>query len=131
VVVVLAAFAAGIVAGLAGDRVYLIRTRQYLPARVAGQSMTKRLADRLDRDLHFDPQQRKAVEGILERHRQRIDTIWSSVRPQVDVEINATNAEIEKVLNDDQRAKFKTLQMQRHNRPHHGGGPPPGPPPRS
>jgi predicted P-loop ATPase/GTPase len=127
VVVVLVAFAAGMVVGLTGDRVYLIRTRQYFPSRAAGQSMTKRLADRLDRELHFDPQQRKTVEGILERRRQSIDTIWSSVRPQVEIEINATNAEIDKVLNDDQRAKFKALQMQRRNRPHRGG--PAGPPP--
>src|ERR1700682_5457937 len=114
--------------GVTGDRVYLIRTRQYFPARVPGRSMTKHLADRPDRELHFDSQQRTRVESILERRRQSIDTIWSSVRPQVETEINAANAEIDKVLNPEQRVKFKSLQMRMHSHPHRGG-PPPGPPP--
>lgn len=130
VVVVLAAFAAGMIVGVTGDRVYLIHTRQYFPSRAPGRSMAKHLADRLDRELHFDDQQRAKVESILERHRQSIDTIWSSVRPQLEVEINATNAEIDKVLNDDQRAKFKSLQLRmRSNRVHRGAEPTPGPPP--
>ena len=129
-IVVLAAFAAGMIVGVTGDRVYLIRTRQYFPSRAAGRSMTKHLADRLDRELHFDPQQRTRVESILERRRQSIDTIWSSVRPQVETEINAANAEIDKVLNDEQRAKFKSLQMRIHSRPHRGELPPGPPPPR-
>ncbi len=128
VAVVLAAFAAGMIVGVTGDRVYLIHTRQLFPSRVAGRSMTKHLADRLDRELHFDPQQRKTVEGILERRRQSIDTIWSSVRPQVEIEINAANAEIDKVLNAEQRTKFKTLQMRMRSHGHRGA-PPPGPPP--
>jgi hypothetical protein len=129
VVVVLAAFAAGMIVGVTGDRAYLIHTRQYLPARAAGKSMAKHLADRLDRELHFDPQQRAKVESILERRRQSIDTIWSSVRPQIEVEINATNAEIDKVLTDEQRPKFKSLQMRMRSNRAHRGEPAPGPPP--
>src|SRR5258706_2720211 len=109
------------IVGVTGDRVYLIHTRQLFPSRVAGRSMTKHLADRLDRELHFDPQQRKTVEGILERRRQSIDTIWSSVRPQVEIEINAANAEIAKVLNAEQRTKFKVLQMKMPNRVRNAG----------
>ena len=130
VIVVLAAFAAGMIVGVTGDRVYLIRTRQYFPSRAAGHAMAKHLADRLDLELHFDAQQRIRVESILERRRQSIDTIWSSVRPQVETEINAANAEIDKVLNAEQRVKFKSLQMRMHNRPHRGELPPGPPPPR-
>ena len=129
VAVVLAAFVAGLVVGIAGDRVYLIHTRQYFPSR-AGRSMAKHLVDRLDRELHFDAAQRTRVEAILEQHRQRIDTIWSSVRPQVDKELAATNAEIDQVLTPEQRPKFKAIQMRMRSRAHRGGGaPPPGPPP--
>lgn len=130
VAVVLAAFVAGLVVGVAGDRVYLIHTRQYLPSR-AGRSMTQRLADRLDRELHLDATQRTRVEAILEAHRQRIDAIWSSVRPQVDKELAATNSEIDQILTAEQKPKFKAIQMRMRSHARRGGGaPPPGPPPR-
>jgi hypothetical protein len=128
--VVLAAFVAGLVVGVAGDRVYLIHQGRIFPSRSAAKSMTKRLIDRLDRELHFDAQQRARVETIVEGHRQRIDALWSSVRPAVGKEINATNAEIEKILTPEQLPKFKALQLRMHNRTHRGStGMPPGPPP--
>ena len=127
--VVFVAFVAGLVVGAAGDRVYLIRTHQIVPPR-GGKTMTHRLADRLDRELHFDAQQRTQVESILERRRQRMDAVWSSVRPLIENEINATNAEIEKILRPDQVKTFKSIQMRMHNRDRRrGGGSPPGPPP--
>jgi hypothetical protein len=124
VAVVLAAFVAGIVAGAAGDRIYLYARHRIFPDMSRG--MTKHVADRLDRELHFDAAQRTKVETILESRRKRIDSIWSSVRPQLDVEINATNAEIEKVLRADQVKTFKAIQVRMRNR-RRGGGPPPPP----
>jgi hypothetical protein len=128
IVLVLAAFAAGLVAGLAGDRVYLIHAGRLFPARSGGRSMSKHLVERLDRELHFDGQQRKKVETIVESHRKRFDSIWASVRPAIKKEIEATNTEIDKVLTPDQRAKFKSMQLRMKNR-HHGGGAQSGPPP--
>jgi hypothetical protein len=129
IAVVLVAFVAGIVVGLAGDRVYLLRTHQIFPPR-GGKTMTHHLVDRLDRELHFDAQQRTQVESILERRRQRIDTIWSAARPAVEKEISATNAEIEKVLRPEQVKTFKSIQMRMRGREHRrGGGPPQGPAP--
>jgi len=91
--------------------------------------MTTHLIDRLDRELKLDPQQRARIETIVEARRQRIDTLWSSVRPAVMQEIDATNAEIEKVLKPDQLEKFKAMETRMRNRVrggpgHHGGMPP-------
>src|SRR5437764_253383 len=60
----------------------------------------------------------------------------ASVRPQVRQELDATNAEIEKVLTPEQRTKFEALQLQHrrqrmNRRGAHGMAPglPPAPPP--
>lgn len=132
VVVVLAAFLAGLVGGVAGELVYLIHNHRIIPARTGSRSMTKHLVDRLDRELKLDPQQRTKIETIVEARRQRIDSIWSSVRPAVMQEIDGTNAEIEKVLNPDQLQKFKAMETRMRNRAGHGPGrhgqmPPPPP----
>jgi len=119
VVVVLSAFLAGLVVGVAGEMVYLIHNHRIIPSHTAGK---------------LDAQQRARIETIVEARRQRIDAIWSSVRPAVMQEIDATNAEIDKVLNPDQRVKFKEMQTRMRNRVgrgpgHHGQMPPPPPPP--
>lgn len=126
VVVVIAAFLAGVVAGVGGEFAWLVHNHR-LP-RPGSRNMTQRLVDRLDRELHFDAKQRTSVTTIIESHRTRIDATWSSVRPQVEKEIDATNAEIEKVLTPEQREKFKALQVKMRSRSRHGA-PPPGPPP--
>jgi uncharacterized membrane-anchored protein YjiN (DUF445 family) len=134
VAVVLSAFLAGLVVGVAGELVYLIHYHRIIPSRTAGRLITQHLIDRLDRELKLDPQQRARIEKIVEARRQRIDTLWSSVRPAVMQEIDATNAEIEKVLKPDQLEKFKAMETRMRNRVrggpgHHGQMPPPPPPP--
>jgi hypothetical protein len=125
IAVVLAAFVAGLVGGAAGDRIYLYRRHRLSPEMRGG--MTKHVVARLDRELHFDSGQRTKVESILESRRKRIDSLWSSVRPQVVSEIDATNAEIEKVLKPEQIKAFKAIQVRMRNRRHGGGLPPPPP----
>jgi Spy/CpxP family protein refolding chaperone len=127
-VVVIAAFLAGVVAGVGGEFAWLVHNRRILPR--PGGHFAKRLVERLDHELHFDAKQRASVEAIIEAHRKRIDATWSSVRPQVEKEIDATNAEIEKLLSPEQREKFKALQAKMRSRARHVGAPPPGPPPR-
>lgn len=128
VVVVIAAFLAGVVAGVGGEFAWLVHNRRIIPRPGTPRNMTKHLVDRLDRELHFDDKQRAAVTTIIDSRRQRIDTIWSSVRPAVDKEIDATNAEIDKVLTPEQREKFKALQAKMRSRSRRGA-PPAGPPP--
>lgn len=122
-VVVIVAFIAGFIAGVAGDRFYLIGTRQFFPRRVM-EFEARHVVDHLDSQLHLNPQQRVQIEGIIERHRARMQSIMSGVRPQMRQEIDSANAEIEKVLTPEQRTQFEKTRMRM--RPRRGMGPPPG-----
>jgi len=110
VVVVVVAFIAGILVGVAGDHLYLIRSGR-LSSRRTARFSADRMADNLGRELQLSPQQKTQVQQIIERHRAKIDATMSSVRPQVRLEIDATNKEIEGILTPEQRTKFEALRM--------------------
>lgn len=110
VVVVVVAFIAGILVGVAGDHLYLIHNGRLFPRRAA-RFAADRMADNLGRELQLSPQQKAQVQQIIEKHRAKIDAVMSNVRPQVRQEIDATNKEIESILTAEQRTKFEALQM--------------------
>ena len=110
VVVVVATFIAGLVAGVAGDHLYLIRSGRLFP-RHAARFSADRMADHLGRELQLTPQQKTQVLQIIERHRAKIDATMSSVRPQVRQELDASNAEIDRILTPEQRTKFAAMRM--------------------
>ncbi len=110
VLVVVVAFIAGILVGVAGDHFYLIRNGRLFPRR-AGRFAADRMADNLGRELQLSPQQKTQVQQIIERHRAKIDAVMTGVRPQVRQEIDATNKEIETILTAEQRTKFEALRM--------------------
>ena len=118
-VVVIIAFVAGILVGVVGDHLLFIH-HVFGRGFVAG-----RIVARLDRELHLTPQQKTQVQQILDRHRTRIDAVMSGVRPQVRQEIDATNAEIEKILTPEQRAQFAKMRMRMPGHRGMGGPPPP------
>jgi len=126
IIVVVIAFIAGLFAGIAGDRFYLIRAHRLFPSRRAGAFAERRIAQRLDHELNLTDQQQAQVQKILETHRGHIDTIMTGVRPQIRKELDAMNADIEKILTPDQRAQFAKMRMRM---PRRGGpgGPPPAP----
>jgi hypothetical protein len=109
IVVVIVAFIAGILVGVAGDHFYLIHNGRLSSrhARFSAGRMTERLAG----ELELSPQQKTQVQQIIERHRAKIDAIMNNSRPQVRGEIDATNAEIETILTPAQKTKFATLRM--------------------
>jgi hypothetical protein len=109
-VVVIVAFLAGILVGVAGDHLYLIRSGRLFP-RHGSHFAADRMTDRLANELQLSAQQKTQVQQIIERHRAKIDAAMSNVRPQVRQELDATNAEIEAVLTPDQRTKFAALRM--------------------
>ncbi|MDP9361879.1 MAG: hypothetical protein M3P29_10545 [Acidobacteriota bacterium] len=124
VVVVIVAFLAGILVGVAGDHLYLIHGGRLFP-RHASHFAADRMAERLAGELQLTPQQKTQVQQIIERHRAKIDAAMSSVRPQVRQELDATNTEIESILTAEQRTKFATLRMRVGPRHHDRmGGPP-------
>ncbi len=110
VVVVVVAFIAGILVGVAGDHLYLIRSGRLFP-RHAARFAADRMADKLSRELQLSPQQKTQVQQIIERHRAKIDAAMSTVRPQMRQELDATNKEIETILTADQKTKFTELRM--------------------
>src|SRR5438128_1324718 len=80
------------------------------------EMMTIRIAasrrnERLTHELDLSPQQKTQVQQIIERHRAKIDATMANVRPQIRQELDATNAEIETVLNPEQKKKFADLRM--------------------
>lgn len=119
---IVGALVAGIVLGVAGDHVYLLRAHRLLPSSRVQGFMAKRLVERLDDELHLTAQQKTAVTQIVERHRARINAIVASTRPQIRQEVDATNGEIEKVLNPDQIAKFREISTRMRQRHHRGMG---------
>jgi Spy/CpxP family protein refolding chaperone len=109
IAVVVVAFLAGILVGVAGDHLYLIRSGRLSPRH--GRFATDRMTDRLTHELDLSPQQKTQVQQIIERHRAKIDATMANVRPQVRQELDATNAEIDKILTPEQRTKFANLRM--------------------
>lgn len=110
VIVVIVAFLAGIFVGVAGDHLYLIHSGRLFP-RHGARFAADRMADRLGRELDLTAQQKTQVQQIIEKHRAKIDAAMASVRPQVRQELDATNTEIETILNAEQKAKFAKLRM--------------------
>lgn len=109
VAVVVVAFIAGILVGVAGDHLYLIRSGRLSPRH--GRFSAEHMTDRLTKELDLSPQQKTQVQQIIERHRAKIDATMANVRPQVRQELDATNAEIETVLTPEQKTKFANLRM--------------------
>lgn len=107
VAVVIVAFIAGILAGVAGDRFYFLRHGPPHP----GRSMANRIVAHLDRELKLTPSQHEVVAMIVEKHRVRMDAIADSMRPQMEKEIQTANGEIERVLTPEQKTKFAELRM--------------------
>lgn len=113
-VALLVTFIAGLLVGAVGAR-FFIRGTPSRP-RPAAEFMMKRL----DRTLDLTPQQEVEVTRILRSHHERIGAVWSGVRPQIRREVEQTNAEIERVLTPEQRAKFAGIKMRLMPRERHG-----------
>lgn len=77
-----------------------------------------RIVRHLDHELNLTPAQHDAIVRIVHAHRQRIDGIFSQLRPQIRQEFDQANAEIEKILTPEQRAKFERMRMRPHSRRH-------------
>lgn len=110
IVTVVAAFIAGLLIGVVGDRILLLRHRDRTGMRGA-RFMTQRIVAHLDGELHLTQPQREEVTRILDARRDRIAAINAAVRPQIRREIEDVNAEIEKLLTPEQRAAFEKMKI--------------------
>jgi Spy/CpxP family protein refolding chaperone len=105
----LVCFLGGMVVGVALDRITLVRQHRMLP-KGGLQFASKRIAARLDRELELTDQQRAAIDRILSGRGERVEQVWKSVRPAVRAEMERTDAEIEAVLNPEQRERFREIR---------------------
>lgn len=105
-------FAAGVVVGGVGSRMLQFRRGGPMVPEHAGRMML----NRLDRRLDLTDEQREKVGEILRRRHARINSLWTTVRPRVEEELAATNAEIAKVLTPEQRREFEEMKLRMHGR---------------
>lgn len=116
-VVVVAVFATGFVAGIVGDRAHLLREGRILP-KEGMRFASARVVRVMDRELDLSDEQRVKIENILSRREVRIDAVWAELRPKVREEIDGSNREIADVLNAEQRKGFELVleRWERHSR---------------
>jgi Spy/CpxP family protein refolding chaperone len=112
-------FVAGFVAGAVFDRFLVYHGRV---ARTPPPMVAEMMLHRLDRKLDLTDKQHAEIEAILQRHHDRIHKLMENNRNPIHQEIEAANAEIERVLTPDQRRKFQDLKMRLGEpRARHGG----------
>jgi hypothetical protein len=92
-----------LVGGVMGFTVDRIMVRDDLCPRWGDQrSMRARLAD----DLGLTPAQRAAVDTILDRRQGRYEALMKPIRPQMDMARDTARAQIRRVLDPSQQAKW-------------------------
>lgn len=104
VLVLVLTFTVGFVAGFAVHRVMG-------PPGPGHAGAPRMMLRHLDFRLDLTDAQRTQIESILERRHQRLAEIRDTTRPRMLAEINAANAEIEKVLTPEQREKFASMRL--------------------
>ena len=81
----------------------------------------------LSRELRLSDQQRDSIQSIFDRQRRDTDQTLESLAPRLRARIDSTNAQIRRVLDERQRARFEEIQQRlRSGRPGQRGLPPPG-----
>jgi hypothetical protein len=113
--VVVLTFGAGIVIGVIGDRIYLLRHERVIP-RGGIELLGKHLIKRLDRSLDLTDAQQAQIEAIIEQRTRRMLASSDALHRAIYEEFTATHSEIEKVLTPEQREKFKRMQERWHGR---------------
>ena len=106
-------FTVGFVAGFAVHRVMG-------PPGPGHPAAPRMMLRHLDFRLGLTDAQRTQIEAILERRHERINEIRDTTRPRMLAEINAANAEIEKVLTPEQREKFASMRLRLGHPPGRG-----------
>lgn len=71
-----------------------------------------RVTDRLTRRLDLTPAQADQVRQIIRTRQQSLLDIRRDVQPRVDMQLTALEDEIDAVLNDEQREKWRALVQQ-------------------
>ena len=89
-------------------------TPQTLPP--APEHMSRRMVNRIARELHLSPEQREHVDPIVQKHMEAMDEIRNQARPKISQELKEMNEEILSILDERQKQIWqdKVKQMQDH-----------------
>jgi Spy/CpxP family protein refolding chaperone len=103
IALLVAAFVSGTITGAAGERVWSVRRRPEppFPAVMARGGLVGPL-ERLD----LTPEQRSAIEAIMERRRLETDSIFEAFLPRMRATADSLRSAIREVLTPEQRQEF-------------------------
>jgi Spy/CpxP family protein refolding chaperone len=143
---VLAVLVLGVIVGIMGT--HLFYAQKFRRAGSFSGMASDFFSDRLERELGLTPEQRRAIDEIMEESRLEGHALREEMRPRVTEMMRRTSERIGEVLTPEQRERFAELQEQHRGRaerfllgppggrgpgrrggPGWDGGPPPGPPP--
>ncbi len=68
-----------------------------------------RVIDQLTRELELSVEQQEKLQGVLQQTRQRYQTVYEQIRPQMEQARMAGRENIRKVLTPEQLPKFEAL----------------------
>lgn len=74
----------------------------------------KRLGDEFGAELGLDDEQAARVDSMMEVQRQKADSLLGSMHPRLKALMDSTNADIEALLTEQQRERFREMQERRH-----------------
>lgn len=123
--VLLAVFLLGCVAGAAGFRAYMLRDMR---ARFAGPPHKVRAhlrMEALQRQVDLSSAQVEKIEAIFQEVDGELEKLTAPCHADVEALRKRTDARIEELLDEEQKARFAKVREQRRRMPF----PPPGPPP--
>ncbi len=115
----------GIIIGTASTMIiYENRTRKRMQTPVFPR---RGMLKRMERTLNLTPQQVKQIEPILKEHMKSLHEIKMKARPEIEKELTAMKNEIETVLNEEQKKKWRQgirrlkekFRSPERRRPHH------------
>jgi hypothetical protein len=105
-------FLAGLLVGAAAT--HLFYARKLLGPSGPSRAMVAMFHHRLERDLDLTAAQAEAVRDILRRSHVRAEDLRRDVFPQVRAIMDQAALEIEEVLDDEQRERFRELRRRHH-----------------
>ena len=79
-----------------------------------GEVFYKRLGNALGEELGLEEEQAARVDSLMEVQRQKADSLLESMGPRLKALMDSTNADIEALLTEEQRERFRQMQMRRH-----------------
>ncbi|MGH9456523.1 MAG: hypothetical protein ACRD2J_02670 [Thermoanaerobaculia bacterium] len=112
-VVLALVFLAGAIAGIVGDRIFLVVHERVLPPG-GFDFFARHMVRRLDYRLDLTDAQEAQVRRILETRTERMQGMMASVHGELHGELAAAHEEIAAILTPEQREKFERMRM-RHD----------------